>query len=148
MRTRVGDSCDNERGTLMSVVREVPLKRGRFSPFFLVAPALIGCASPGLRVDEQPRAPVYRFGQETPCDYESIGPITAETTLYSGDDYEKTRVKALGEAAARMGADAVILPDPAPSVRLPFVVQGQLSPPRQVRFEGEAVRWVAGTCRR
>ena len=114
----------------------------------LVSVAVIGCASSGPRVDQDSGVPVFRFGQETPCDYESIGTVIAETTIYSGDDYRTVRVRALSDAGARMGADAVILPDPGLPARLPFVVQGQQSAPRQVKFEGEAVQWIEGTCKR
>ena len=80
----------------------------------LTVAAFNGCASTGPASNDGPRVPVFRVGQDTPCDYESMGRIVAE----------------------------------GPEPRLPtFVHLPPPSLPRRVEFEGEAVRWIEGTCK-
>ena len=120
----------------------------------LTVVALNGCASTGPASNDGPSVPVFRIGQETPCEYESLGRIVAEATMtsFSERDYELAMNRELGRAGSKIGADAVIAEDPI--ARLPFAVgQVRQHPPspslqRRVEFEGEAVRWIEGTCRR
>ena len=49
----------------------------------------------------------------------------------------------LGEAGARAGASAVILPPPESPTRLPVLVEGR---PANLTFEGKAVRYLGPTC--
>jgi len=120
----------------------------------LTVVALNGCASTGPATDDGPRVPVFRIGQETPCEYESMGRIAAEATMtsFSERDYELAMNRELGRAGSKIGADAVIAEDPL--ARLPFAVgqvrqhPAQPPPQRRVEFVGEAVRWIEGTCKR
>jgi hypothetical protein len=82
-----------------------------------------------------------------------MGRIVAETTVagLSEREYQLAVVRQLGQAGAKAGADAVIVEDR--QFRLPLVVvQGNrmssVSPQRRVEFEGEAVGWIDGTCKR
>jgi hypothetical protein len=108
---------------------------------------LVGCASAGPAADEEPTVPVYGPNEKTPCEYEAIGPVRAEAWvgLQNARGYEEARAQELGRVGARIGADAVILPDTR--VQLPFSVPG--APTRTLlRFEGQAVTWIEGTCKR
>mgnify|MGYP001031125503 CR=1 FL=1 len=83
--------------------------------------ALAGCASWGPRAEDEPRVPVYRHDQETPCDYEPLGRVVAHAVIQPGEREEWVRERALGRVGAEMGADAVILPGPEGGrERLPF----------------------------
>jgi hypothetical protein len=111
---------------------------------------LVGCASAGPVADEEPTVPVYGPNEKTPCEYEAIGPVGAEAWvgLPGARGHEEARAQELGRAGARIGADAVILPDTR--VRLPFSVPGAGEAPTRtlLRFEGQAVTWIEGTCKR
>ena len=114
---------------------------------------LTGCASAGSGGEGDPRVPVYRADEETPCEYEFIGTVVAEVPAQvgSGPDFEAEREKKLGEAGAKKGADAVILSE----IRLPFAIgsvttagQFRAAPSQEPRrVEGKAVLWIEGTCR-
>ena len=112
----------------------------------LIAFLLAGCASAGAGGEGEPRVPVYRSDEETPCEDESMGAVTAEVPahLRSGRDFEAARERELGEAGAEEGADAVILPESPRQLTVVRVVGGQFraAPPslEPIRVEGIAVR--------
>ena len=124
--------------------------------FLLLGLFLFGCASAGPPAEEGPRVPVYEEGEETPCEYEVMHPIqvSISTTRLGNRDREEVRDRELGLAGAKIGADAVVFPDPGP-LRIPFVVSrvgGARSavhtpPPAPVEFKGLAVRWIPETCK-
>jgi len=83
-----------------------------------------------------------------------MGRVLAAATLtsFTEGEYERAWARELGRAGAKVGADAVIAEEPV--LRLPFNVARvrtgeRPSPPRprEVEFEGEAVRWIEGTCK-
>ena len=127
------------------------MKEFKTLPIFMAVLAG-GCASGGSGVDERTSVPVYRLDEQTPCEYEAIGPVSAEATidLRGSRDIPLTRSRVLGRAGAEVGADAVILKDS--EEREPTVDTDPRSGdpvPIQIRFrfEGEAVTWIDGTCR-
>jgi hypothetical protein len=73
--------------------------------------------------------------------------VETRLVFSGGRAYEVARENELGEAGARIGADAVILTDA--TLRFPFMLPGDSRAPqeRDVRFEGLAVRWLPETCR-
>ena len=116
----------------------------------LLALLLGGCATAGPSREQDQRIPVFRADEETPCAYELVAPIRVEASVapYKARDYEEVRARELSRVGAEMGADAVILPDTRPW--LPFSVAEAQSAiaPTPFRFEGDAVSWIPGTCRR
>lgn len=126
----------------------------RFPFALLPALILVGCAtSSPAPEDEGPRVPVYQVGDKLPCDYEVIRIVRAERKQGVRSDVENHRAmeQALGKTGADAGADAVIVDDF--SLKLPFVVvrSGQPRPSPSISrlppYEGNAVRWIPGTCK-
>ena len=120
---------------------------GRAVAPLLGALVLSGCASAGPRNEDGPRVPVFQAGEETPCDYETIGPVSAQQR-YTGttdQDYRLAIQRELGRAGAEAGADAVIVEDYVR--RLPFATSQTEAPRSPLMFEGTAVRWIIETCK-
>ena len=116
-----------------------------------LALVLTGCVSAGPRPDDLPRVPVYQIGEETPCDYELIRRVVAEqgNTGRSDQDFRLAMQRALGIAGAEAGADAVIVRDYVRRLLFTTTRTGlPPSPSPPLMFEGEAVRWIEGTCKR
>ena len=98
---------------------------------------------------------VYEADDEKPCEYQEMHPISVSVSAseVGGRSQAEARDRELGLAGARVGADAVIVPDLGPE-KLPFLVgsrsraAGVIPPPTQTRFEGMAVRWIPETCKR
>lgn len=116
---------------------------------------MLGCASTGPPAEDGPVVPVYEEGEETPCEYEVMHPIrvSISTTRLGNRDREAVRDRELGLAGAKIGADAVVFPDPGPQ-KVPFIVGrrstagNQMSGTAPVEFQGLAVRWIPETCKR
>jgi hypothetical protein len=119
------------------------------NPIFLGL-LLVACASGGPGVEEDRSVPVYRADDETPCEYEFIETLRVEASVlpHRARDYEEVRARELGRAGAKIGADAVILADTRQWV--PFRVEDAQNAlaPTPFWFEGDAVSWVPGTCKR
>ncbi len=108
--------------------------------------ALLGCASGGTSGGEG-NVSVYRTVDAVPCDYELIQTVEATCTISNPSrlnmNTECPMARVLGEAGARVGADAVIVAEPEFPARLPFTVEGR---PLELNFEGQAVRYLDPTC--
>lgn len=75
---------------------------------WFLAAVVAGCASAGHAEDE-PRVPVFFAEDDVPCAYDAVGRVTGE--VYLDRRVEEQAKRVLGEAGARAGADAVLLPD-------------------------------------
>ena len=121
--------------------------------FLPLALFLAACATGGAADEDQPTVPVYGPDEETPCEYEVLGTVTAEVTgLGSTSRLDEMGRRALGQEGAKLGADAVVLP--GGRQKLPFTVvragsqarnPAAYSGPRKV--EGQAVSWIQETCK-
>ena len=129
--------------------------------FLLILACLAGCASAGAPSQTLAMVPVYDSPEDVPCQYEPMGSVEGDrpaSTVGSRAAYERERAQVLGRLAARLGADAVLVTpagEPAgqrrPVGNLVVAVSDGGTPvietPRNVRFEGEALRFIPGTCR-
>lgn len=124
--------------------------KGHIPTLFLLGLLLAACATSRPAAEENQQVPVYRADEKTPCEYEIIETVRVETSVdpFKARDYEAVRDLELGRAGAKVGADAVILPDTR--LWLPFSVQAASNPiaATPFSFEGDAVSWIAGTCER
>ena len=105
-----------------------------------------GCASAGGGNDLPP-VRAYASTDELPCEYEVIETVSGWSASVQGSRtaYERIRADVLGRAGADIGADAVIIPE------IDDFQHGgrQLRPlplPPLLRFSGEAIRFIPGTC--
>ena len=111
-----------------------------------------GCASGGGGNDLPP-VQVFASTEELPCEYEVVETVSGSSSRRSSSvaDYERIRDDVLGRAGADIGADAVIAPeiDERGTVRRGVVGGGVQppGPPPLLRFTGEAIRFIPGTCR-
>ena len=123
--------------------------RARLAP---LAAFVLGCASGGGGNDLPP-VQVFSWTEELPCEYEVVETVSGSSSRRSSSvaDYERIRDDVLGRAGADIGADAVIAPeiDERGTVRRVVVGGGvqPLGPPPLLRFTGEAIRFIPGTCR-
>ena len=112
-----------------------------------------GCASGGGGNDLPP-VQVFASTEELPCEYEVVETVSGSSSRRSSSlaDYERIRDDVLGRAGADIGADAVIAPeiDERGTQRRVVVGGGVVQPPGPppiLRFTGEAIRFIPGTCR-
>lgn len=128
--------------------------RKREPRLILSALLVAGCASGGPSGGEEQGVPVFGPDEETPCDYEEIGLVSVEVTLDEqnlrvGDD---TPRRALAREGARRGADAVILRESRRQIPFDVVTDSRTGHrtaiPVRARFDGLAVTWIEGTCKR
>jgi hypothetical protein len=129
------------------------------------APALVhllfacaaGCASAGDPTEQVASVPVFDSPEDVPCQYEVMSTVRGESPRSAGGSpaaYERERARVLGRVGARAGADAVLVEpveDLAGVQRRAVVSAPAGSPPSippgpALQFEGEAIRYVAGTC--
>ncbi len=116
-------------------------------PLAALAAFAFGCASGGGGNDLPP-VRAYASTDELPCEYEVIETVSgwsARSVQGSRTAYERIRADVLGRAGADIGADAVIIPE------IDDFQHGgrQLRPlplPPLLRFSGEAIRFIPGTC--
>lgn len=118
-------------------------------PLVALAVFAFGCASAGGGNDLPP-VPVYAATDPLPCEYEVIQTVRGSSSAQSSRAaFERIQADVLGRAGANIGADAVITPEPneVGTQRRAVGRAGQPTPPpRVVRFEGEAIRFLPGTC--
>ena len=116
-------------------------------PLVALAMFAFGCASAGGGNDLPP-VPVYAVNDPLPCEYEVIQTVRGSTSAQSSRAaFERIRADVLGREGANVGADAVITPEPLEGGTVRRVRAGQPPPPpRILRFEGEAIRFIPGTC--
>jgi len=106
-----------------------------------------GCAYLGA---VQP-APLYRAGQQVPCQYDVVTTLrlTPTNPPKTVDDLEDMRAQMLGMAALEVGADAVLVESSEDELggwrpRDPFA---DAPAPTKVTFEGTAIRYRLDSCR-
>jgi hypothetical protein len=112
---------------------------------------LAACASSGTSSEGPSTVPVYAVESEVPCRYEVLERVEAEWTMRlppSPGEQDRERRRLLGREGARVGADAVLLPQGRNAVgsTVAAVRPGgtTLIP---VTFVGDAIRFLPGTCR-
>ena len=123
---------------------------------------LAACASSGLGED---RVPVYTSIDDVPCEFELVRILQVASSERFGDlnEFRTAQGRVLGREGRKLGADAVV----APQLDSVFVAAGELTgtmvsvplgtPPPSVIppeggepefiFEGNAIRFIEGTCR-
>ena len=108
----------------------------------LVCLVMAGCASAGYAGP----APVPMYTEsEAPCAYEVLRTVRVQTTASGSQrEFESTRRRLLGRAAAQVGGDAVIVPDPGTGETA--VVRPATGEPINISLEGQAVRWTEANC--
>jgi hypothetical protein len=114
----------------------------------------MGCASagaaPGAEEGREP-VPVYARESDVPCRFENVQTVRGSASVTSYEEFAREREKVLAREGARVGADAVLLP--ASEERRGVAVTARVGPggvqrlPTQISFEGQAIRFVEGTCR-
>ena len=123
--------------------------RARLAP---LAAFVLGCASGGGGNDLPP-VPVFASTEELPCEYEVVETVSGSSSRRSSSvaEYERIRADVLGREGADIGADAVIAPEiDEGGTQRRVVVGGAVQrpgPPPLLRFTGEAIRFIPGTCR-
>ena len=112
-----------------------------------------GCASAGTGTAEGPTSvPVYLTAAEVPCRFEVIERVEGQGMAASLEEYERERSRVLGRAGARVGADAVLIPEGRPEPGRGSVgvqVRGTSAGGRissTMEFSGDAIRFVDATC--
>ena len=113
---------------------------------------LLACASSGTSAGGPSTVPVYAAEAEVPCRFEVIQRVEAEATLSLTpsvrDDQDRERRRLLGREGARVGADAVLLPQTRNPVGNAVVaVNPNQATTITVDFVGDAIRFLPGTCR-
>jgi hypothetical protein len=109
-----------------------------------------GCASSG-QTDAARVVPVFLYERDVPCEYVVLQPVQAFARV-SAPQYKRMRARRLGEAGARVGADAVLIPDSQDEpmrgdVGVAVEVVGGIPQPIDAEFSGLAIRFLQGTCR-
>ena len=125
------------------------MRRSMATALALVSAA---CASGGGGT-EAPPVPVYTAA-DVPCEYEVMRTVrrSPPSRPRTAQEFERLQTSLLGQAGANVGADAVVVA--AVDLRQTgTAVSRQVVPgtPRtsgdRFEFEGEAVRFIPGTCR-
>ena len=112
-------------------------------------------------VNDPPLIPIYASSDELPCEYEVIETVTGSSARPRNPtlaEYERMRDDVLSRAGADIGADAVIADELATGTvwrATGTVVDGRVTSvrvqptttPSRIRFSGEAIRFIPGTCR-
>ena len=120
-------------------------------PLAALAAFAFGCASAGGGSDLPP-VQVYASTDELPCEYDVIEAVSGSSSRRSSSraDYESIRADVLGREGADIGADAVIAAAINEIGTMRRATRGrgvQLPPaPPLLRFSGEAIRFIPGTC--
>ena len=104
-----------------------------------------GCASGGGG-NNLPPVPVYTSTDDVPCEYEVIETVRGSSSRSPRGSAALQRIRdnVLGRAGAGIGADAVIAAPPEPGRAMRE--RPPPSTPRLLRFSGEAIRFIPGTC--
>jgi hypothetical protein len=116
-------------------------------PFLLAA-----CAYPREPRERPATVVVYGSGADVPCEFEVMRRVQARTSVPfpppSRADQERERDRVLARAGERVGADAVVA---IPGRQLGAGTIGVQvdTMPRSIPmdFEGDAIRFIPGTCR-
>ena len=110
-----------------------------------------GCASSGGSGDGPSTVPVFANESEVPCRFEVNERVVAEGTVTIPPDrgeHEREQRRLLGREGARMGADAVLLPQGRVAVATAVVaVPANQTTTIPITFGGDAIRYLPGTCR-
>ncbi len=109
------------------------------------------CASSGTSSDGPSTVPVYEVASEVPCRYEVVERVEAAWTMRippAPGEQDRERARLLGREGARVGADAVLLPqNPTPVGSTRVAVGPGQTTTIPVTFVGDAIRFLPGTCR-
>ena len=106
---------------------------------------LVGCASSGGGSGAE-TVRVYTRAEDIPCQYEVLQTVRASGQIVRAPGaFERAQARALGRAGARVEADAVLVPPPDWSTARRREVTNE---PISVRFVGQAIRFIPGTCGR
>ena len=108
-----------------------------------------GCASGGGAGEETgvnpSDIPIYMTQQDVPCAYETVETVRGYVSYRNFNDYERARDAYLRRAAARAGADAVLIPEDRRepgrgNVGVTVRRSGGIDQPSEAQVEGIAIR--------
>ena len=113
---------------------------------------LVGCAYPREPRERPATVVVYASVADVPCEFEVMRRIQARTTVPfpppSRMDQERERDRVLARAGDRVGADAVVAVAGRTLGTGTIGVQADTMPSTiTMDFEGDAIRFIPGTCR-
>ena len=124
---------------------------GRGAALTATIVVLTGCASSGGPGDGPSAVPVYASESEVPCRFEVIERVEAQgmvTVPPTPGEQERERSRLLGREGARVGADAVLLPQRRTGVGTAVVaVPVNRTATITIDFVGDAIRFLPGACR-
>ena len=117
------------------------------------AVVIAACSYPRESTDRPSTVPVYVSGAEVPCRFEFLRRVQAQGTVSfpppSRADLEREAQRLLAREGARAGADAVVLAQTRELGTGVIGVQTDTMPSTLTYdFFGDAIRFIAGTCRR
>jgi hypothetical protein len=130
----------------------------RLTTVLALLAASAACASSGAPPTPEATVPVFDSVEDVPCQYEVMRTVRGEgsvPTPGSPSAFERERERVMARVGARAGADAVLV---APMSEMTGVQRRAVvsapagSPPplptaTNLQFEGEALRYLPGTCR-
>jgi len=113
---------------------------------------LAACAYPREPRERPATVVVYSSGADVPCEFEVMRRVQARTTVPfpppSRADQERERDRVLARAGDRVGADAVLAVAGRTLGTGTIGVQVDTMPNTiTMDFEGDAIRFIPGTCR-